>query len=308
MSDYVFISYSQNDVFKAKELADILIENGRKVWIDCIDLVNIQTDEDEDEITENAVLSSKFVAIITSPNALSDSLLKDEKKFARDHGKEVILVKIAPCDINKKMRWRRLTCIDLTLDRAQGIEYLLNKIEASTSDSSLQKKIVSTVDKTQTQNETNLEAHKSEPTVNSQNSGSSKETTTDGLSAIVQELRDDIKLYELTINNQIKSSYLGVKLLIACSILLILGLYFIPDLQALLDEGEEKLKYLTTAGGMIPSSLSTFSLNKIKEKKKRLLSLKTCDRKLSRMENGIINYSKEDILGLEDEVINYINA
>lgn len=304
MSDYVFISYSQNDVFKAKELADILIENGRKVWIDCIDLVNLQADEDEEEITENAVLSSKFVAIITSPNALSDSLLKDEKTFARDNGKEVVLVKIAPCDINKKMRWRRLTCIDLTLDRAQGIEFLLNKIEASTNDSSVPRKVVSTIEKTQTQHQSNLETNKSEPAVTDY----SKENNTDGLSAIVQELRDDIKLYELTINNQIKSSYLGVKLLITCSILLILGLYFIPDLQALLDEGEEKLKYLSTAGGMIPSSLSTFSLNKIKEKKKRLLSLKTCDRKLSRMENGMINYSKEDILGLEDEVINYINA
>ena len=68
------------------------------------------------------------------------------------------------------------------------------------------------------------------------------------------------------------------------------------------------VKYLSPVGGMIPSSLSTFSWNKIKEKKKRLSSLKTCDRKLSRMESGLIDYSKNDIIILEDEVLNYVNA
>ncbi len=297
MSDYIFISYSQNDALIAKELADTLIKKGKSVWIDYIHLANLKVDEDEDEIKEKAVLSSKFVAIITSPNALSDSFLKDEKNFARDNGKEVVLVKVTPCNINKKMYWRRLKCIDLTNDRDKGIESLLSKIDDSASGPIAPKETVSAVEETQNKLVENPEVVVSPKANNS-----------DGLAALVQELRDDIKLYELTMNSQIKSSYLGVKLLIACSILLILALYLIPELKSVLDDGEAKLKYLSPIGGMIPSGLSTFSINKIKEKKKRLSSLKTCDRKLSRMENGLINYSKIDILGLEDEVFNYINA
>jgi len=308
MSDYVFISYSQSDALKAKELADVLIEKGKSIWIDYINLANLQVDDDEDEITEKAVLSSKFVAIITSPHALNDSLLKDEKKFARDHGKEVVLVKVAPCDINKKMRWRRLKCIDLINDRTQGIESLLNKIGDSAISPPEPKKTVPVAENIKVQNEPTLDINKSDLAETATDNLISEDNSSDKLAAMLQELREDIKLYESTINSQIKSSYLGVKLLIACSVLLLLGLYLIPDLKAVLDEGEAKLKYLSPIGGIIPSSLSSFSLNKIKEKKKRLLSLKTCDRKLSRMEHGLIKYSKGDILGLEDEVFNYINA
>lgn len=299
-ADSVFISYSQNDSQKARELASTLTKRGGNIWIDSINLVNLQAGQDEEEIIEEAILSSKFVAIITSPNALNDSLLKDEKEFARGNGKEVVLVKIAPCDIKKKMRWRRLQCIDLTNNWNQGVDLLLSKMDVSEGSTSVT---------TEQTDDIVEEVKKREPVAKTQEPIPAQEPSVSGdLVSLVKELRDDIDLYELALNNQIKSSYLGVKLLIACSILLLLGLYLIPDLKALLDSGEENLKYLSPIGGMIPSSLSTFSLNKIKEKKKRLSSLKICDRKLSRMENGLINYTRDDILGLEDEVFNYVNA
>lgn len=288
-NDYVFISYSQNDAHEARELANSLLAKDTKVWIDLINLADLQPGQDEEELIEKAILSSKLMAIVTSPNALTDSFLKDEKQFARDNDKDVVLVKIAACNLNKKMRWRRLPCVDLISDRTKGLATLLDKLGGAHIKPSVSKTIEPKI--------VPLEKVVNTPT-----------NSSEILKNLIKELRDDISLYELNINNQIKNSYLGVKLLIACSVILLLSLYLVPDLKAILEGGEDNLKYLPPIGGMIPSSLSSFSLNKIKEKKKRLSSLKSCDRKLSRIESGLIDYSKEDILGIEDELFKYINA
>lgn len=303
LADSVFISYSQKDAQEALELAKTLKERGGNIWIDCIDLANIGVSEDAEELTEKAILSSKFVILITSNNALNDSFVKDEKQFARDHGKEVVLAKIAACDTAKKMRWRRLPTVDLTQNRAEGLSNLLHKIgvEVPLEDNTNKQTPRVAVEK-------GSDAVISTPAPKEEIIQTVEAPKPNDALSLLEELRTDIDLYEATLNNQIKSSYMGMYLLIACSIALLLGLYLIPDLKALLDSGEENLKYLSPIGGMIPSSLSTFSWNKIKEKKKRLSSLKACDRKLSRMESGIIDYSKNDIIILEDEVLNYVNA
>ena len=301
-ADSVFISYSQRDAKEALELANNLKEKGGNIWIDCINLANIGANADAEELTEEAILSSKFVLLVTSNNALNDSFVKDEKQFARDNGKEVVLAKIAPCDTAKKMRWRRLPTVDLTQDNTEGISQLIQRIGLDAADVKnvppTSKRVV--VEKSSERITASTPQETPEEKIETQVTG--------GALGLLKELREDIDLYEFSLKNQIKGSYMGMYLLIGCSIALLLGLYLIPDLKALLDSGEENLKYLSPVGGMIPSSLSTFSWNKIKEKKKRLSSLKTCDRKLSRMESGLIDYSKNDIIILEDEVLNYVNA
>ena len=78
--------------------------------------------------------------------------------------------------------------------------------------------------------------------------------------------------------------------------------------KEILEDAESNLKYLTTIGGLLPSTFSTFSYSKIKEKKKRLQGVDFFDRQVSRMQRGLIPSTKQHILDLEDEFLKYINT
>jgi hypothetical protein len=297
-TDAVFICYSNKDVDSANEIANSLKNSDVNIWIDTIN------GKDDDEIQE-AIKTARLFLIITSNNALTDETLKQEKDYARANNIERLLVKIEPCATDDKMRWNTLPCIDYSEDKKGGLQAILDKLN-------IESKIKQDITNPETEvipKSSSDEKATIKPIVEKVKTTSiSEESSTINNDELLNELSEDFDYYRFKMSNQIKSSYYGLGALVAASIILLVGLYFWDGLQEFMAKGEEKLKYLGTVGGLIPSTLSTFSISKIKEKKKRRDGIEDFERILSRMKKGLVSNSKEHILELEDDFIKYIKS
>jgi len=202
------------------------------------------------------------------------------------------------------MRWNTLPSVDYSTDNEAWLQTILSKLNINSENKEASELKQEIVEKSST-----IEQEKNTTEVNK----TSTPTNVEKKSVVenddlLNELSDDFEYYRFKINNQIKSSYYGLGALVAASIILLVGLYFWDGLQEFWEKGQEKLSYLGTVGGLIPSTLSTFSISKIKEKKKRREGIDDFERILSRMKKGLVPNTQEHILELEDEFIKYIKS
>jgi len=298
ITDTVFICYSNKDVDNANEIDKALKNAGVNTWIKTINGI------DDDDI-QVAIKSAKLFLIITSNNAFNDETLKQEKNYARVNNVDRQLLKIESCDTEDKMRWNTLPSVDYSANDDTWLQTILNKIKTSTEnneESSDIKRDVVTKSSASIEEENNVEVPKTPTTP------IKEEVPTTNVDEFLNELSEDFEYYRFKMTNQIKSSYYGLGALVTASVILLVGLYFWDGFQEFMEKGQEKLKYLGTVGGLIPSTLSTFSISKIKEKKKRRDGIDDFERILSRMKKGLVPNSKEHILDLEDEFIKYIKS
>ena len=301
-TDTVFICYSNKDVDRANEIANSLKSAGANIWIDTIN-------GKDDDLIQEAIISAKLFLIVTSNSALDDEALEQEKKFARDNKIDRFLVIIEPSNIDNKMRWNTLPSVEYSVNNEMWLQTILGKLNIKTELNKVEASVVAspirevvnkvTSDEEEIKNpESKIEA--TPPVV--------EQTSVVSDNELLNELTEDFEYYRFKINNQIRSTYYGLGALVAASVVLLIGLYMFDGLQQFMKEGQEKLKYLGTVGGLLPSTLSTFSLSKIKEKKKRRDGIEDFERILSRMKKGLVPSSKEHIIELEDDFIKYTKS
>jgi len=297
-SHAIFICYSKKDIDSANQIAESLKSAGVNIWI------KNRSGNNDDEIQE-AIKSSNLFLIVTSNSAIIDETLEQEKKFARDNDIDRLLVLIEPSDIENKMRWNTLASVEYSKENDVWLHTILEKLNIKTTHN---KTAVNPTKKADKKPKLDIEGIKN--TISIEDKSPEDIVTTSVISAdeLLNELGEDFNHYRCKINKQIKSTYLGLGALITTSIILLIGLYFFDGLHEFMVEGQEKLKYLGTIGGLIPSTLSTFSYSKIKERKKRRDGIEDFERILSRMKKGLVPKSKGDILALEDDFVKYTKA
>ena len=126
---------------------------------------------------------------------------------------------------------------------------------------------------------------------------------------LITELKEDIELYREELKGQITTTkilmFVGIGLAVIVSILMLI----FPELLIQLKDLSE---YLGTIAGVvsevIPLTLTTKSFSNIKTQKKKLKGLRAFEKDLHRMELGILPNSVEQIIGIEQEFIRYVNT
>ena len=288
-SGSIFIAHSDKDLNAALEIAQMLKKSGAEVWIESINLKNIGPQEDEDELIERAILSSALVLIVTSNHALTDDWVKNQKGLAKENGKMVVLAKVSACDVSKKLRWRNFPLIDFQKEKKSAIESILERAGISASE------IVEEVSEAETP--------VASPPPAKQEAEVSEET------AMIAELKDDFELYKFKLREQIKNSRFNKVLGISIGVVLVAVAIFIPDIVESIQGIQDKIQWAGGfVGGGLPTTFSGLNLNSEKVNKERLRGVQTFERRLSRMERGQINYTKNDLYALEDEFQIYIDA
>jgi len=299
-SESAFIMYSSKDSEAAAAFAEKLRNEGANIWIDTLDLLNLSEDQDEEEVMETALLSSKLVIVLTSKNALNDQFVRNDKRFAMANDKKLLLVTIEPCDLSKKMRWRNLPLVSLHKNEDEAIQKILSMVNVSQKAKASTKKAVPEKAMTET-NESVI----SEPT-------ESKDKPTADMfeKTLLNEIKEDIEFYKFKMQQQISQSkfysYLGIggAIVVACA-----AIFLIPDLVTKVTEVQDKIQWAGSLfGGGLPTTFGISSLTSTKEKKKRLEGVQLFERKISRIERGIVPLSKAEVLNLEDDFDMYINA
>ena len=294
-SEFVFIMYSNKDARSAQGFADKLVKAGANIWIDTINLADLSVDEDEEEVMETALLSSKMVVILTSKNALNDQFVRNDKRFARENDKKILLVTLEPCDLSKKMRWRNLPIVHFDTNEEEAIQKVLSMLGVKKA----------SVPDTKKARPKNGETDQIEPIKRPVK----KEADTAEI-AMLNEIKDDVEFYKFKMQQQISKSrmfaYLGIigAVVIACA-----AIFLIPDLVTKVTEVQDKIQWAGSLfGGGLPTTFGFSSINSTKEKKKRLEGVQLFERKISRFERGIVPMTKAEILALEDDFSLYINA
>ncbi|MCE2612500.1 toll/interleukin-1 receptor domain-containing protein [Flavobacteriaceae bacterium D16] len=298
-SGSIFIVHSDKDLNPAMEIAKMLKKAGADVWMESINLKNISPEEDEDELIEKAILSSELVAVITSKHALSDDWVKNQKGFASDNGKNLFLIKVAPCEADKKLRWRNIPITDFQSDKQAAIETILERVgisPAETKDVEAKSKS-KTLETTQTNH---ADASK-------EASAKSKDPSEE--SAMLEELKEDFEFYKFKLKEQIKNSRFNKILGVSIALVLVAVAIFVPDLVEAIQGIQDKVQWAGGfVGGGLPTTFSGLNLNTEKVNKERLRGVQTFERRLIRMERGQISFTKNDIFALEDEFKLYIDA
>jgi len=126
---------------------------------------------------------------------------------------------------------------------------------------------------------------------------------------LIDDFKDDITFYKEDLDNQIKSH--RIMLFAAIGIAVVLGgcLIAFPNLLKSVQEYSEHLGILAgLVTETIPVTFASKSFNKGKLIKKKLIGLRTFEKRLSRMEQGILPNTKENILMLEEDFVDYINT
>jgi len=298
-SGSIFIVHSDKDLNPAMEIAKMLKQAGADVWMESINLKNIGPEEDEDELIEKAILSSELIAIITSKHALADDWVKNQKGFASDNGKDLFLVKVAPCEASKKLRWRNIPITDFQRDKQAAILTILEKAgitPVETEDIEVKSK-----SKTLEKDQTNQTGATQEAIAKSANNSEE--------SAMLEELKEDFEFYKFKLKEQIKNSRFNKILGVSIALVLVLVAIFIPDLVEAIQGLQDKIQWAAGfVGGGLPTTFSGLNLNTEKVNKERLRGVQTFERRLIRMERGQISFTKNDIFALEDEFQLYIDA
>lgn len=299
-SGSIFIVHSDKDLNPALEIAQMLKKAGAEVWIESLNLKNLSPTEDEDEIIEKAILSSELVAIITSKHALTDDWVKNQKGLASDNGKNLVLVKVTPCDLTKKLRWRSIPSIDFQSDKDAAINTLLEMagitpIEVNTNPSEEDSVPAEPERK-------NVEEASVSESVQKKESASEE-------SALLDELQEDFEYYKFKLSERVKNSKFNKKLGITLAAVLVVLAIIVPEFFQSIEQIRDKIQWAGGMfGGVLPSSFSGLNLNSEKMNKERLRIFQNYERRLNRMLRGQMSYTKDDIFAFEDEVEDFINT
>lgn len=288
-SDSAFIIYSVKDSDFALDFAKKLNKAGANIWIDTINLTDLDEDQDEEEVMETALLSSKLVIVLTSNDALSDQFVRSDKRFARENDKKMLLVTIEPCDLTKKMRWRNLPVVNLEKNEEDGLQEILGMLNVVKGSEPATKE--------------------DDPKITEPKKPKMKQETTSTEMTMLADIKDDIEFYRFKMKEQIRSSKINMRVGIGLAIVILLGAFMIPEFVTAVQEIQDKIQW---AGGLIgtglPTTFSFSSLNSSKEKQKRLDGVQIFEKKILRMERGIIPTTQAELLALEDNFSLYMNA
>ena len=130
---------------------------------------------------------------------------------------------------------------------------------------------------------------------------------------LINDVREEMELYKEELISQIKSAKfnmrLGIGIAIVIFILFIVKPEFLENIMGKLKNLSENMEILgSLIGEGLPILFGVKSLNNSKEQQKRLKGVKVFEKDLSRMEEGIIANSEEQILSLEKDFSRYINT
>ncbi|QBA63815.1 toll/interleukin-1 receptor domain-containing protein [Muriicola soli] len=298
-SESVFIMYSSKDSRQAHEFAEKLIDAGASVWIDTINLRDISGELDEEEVMETALLDAAAVLILTSQNALNDQFVRNDKRFARENDKKMILVTLEACDLSKKMRWRNHKTIKYHENQETAIGEILDLFNF-TRKSAAAPEVEDVVSETPAARPEKVKSVTSKSNVQ----------IPDEERAMLNEVKDDIEYYKFKMKEQISKSkmyaYMGIG---GAVVIAVAAIFFIPELVTKVSEVQDKIQWAGGLfGGTLPTTFSFSSLNSTKDKKKRLEGVQLFEKKIARYEHGVLPVTKADILALEDDFGIYINA
>ena len=136
---------------------------------------------------------------------------------------------------------------------------------------------------------------------------------TDKQLILLKDIKEDMQLYKKEMESQIRAAKINMGIGIGIAAVLAFFLMVKPEFMGGI---MEKLDTITAKMGMmgsvvgegLPMIFGLKSFNSSKEQKKRLKGVRVFEKDLSRMEEGIIANSQEDILALEKEFSRYINT
>jgi hypothetical protein len=115
----VFFSYSRSDEALVLKIASALRRDGRRVWVDQLDIAKGARWDDE---VEKALKASSCLLAILSPAAVASQNVMDEVSYALGEKKKVIPVVARQCDI--PFRLKRLQFVDFAADYDKGYREL----------------------------------------------------------------------------------------------------------------------------------------------------------------------------------------
>ncbi|MDM0069694.1 TIR domain-containing protein [Variovorax sp. J31P207] len=123
-TEEVFFSYSRSDEALVLKIASALRRDGRRVWVDQIDIAKGARWDDE---VEKALKASSCLLAILSPAAVASQNVMDEVSYALGEKKKVIPVLSKQCDI--PFRLKRLQFVDFTGDYDKGYRELSSALD-----------------------------------------------------------------------------------------------------------------------------------------------------------------------------------
>ncbi|MDM0032823.1 TIR domain-containing protein [Variovorax sp. J22P271] len=118
-TEEIFFSYSRSDEALVLKIASALRRDGRRVWVDQLDIAKGARWDDE---VEKALKSSSCLLAILSPAAVASQNVMDEVSYALGEKKKVIPILAKHCDI--PFRLKRLQFVDFADDYDKGYREL----------------------------------------------------------------------------------------------------------------------------------------------------------------------------------------
>jgi len=125
---------------------------------------------------------------------------------------------------------------------------------------------------------------------------------------LISDLKNDIQFYREELQGQIRKTqwmiYIGIGIAALVGIVVyVIEPEFVKSVQSLTDN----MGIITgLIGETLPITLASKSFNNLKTHKKKLKGLRTFEKNIRRMEQGLIPNSKNDILILEEDFAEYI--
>lgn len=301
MTDSVFISYSNNDVDVANEIANTLKNNGINVWIDTIN-------GKDDIAKQEAIKSAKQFLIITSSNAINDETLVQEKDFARKNRVERILVKVEACDTDI-FRWDSLTSIDLSSNKEEGIKILLEKCGerkgvVKSTPQSKKDKVIEKVE--ETVQEQNIIVPKTPEAIKTTTSNSEDLLRKESL--LVSD--EDIDNVRSIVKNQLRGARNQTYIYIAGAVGLIILVLTNGSFKEMFSASKEEVdgaldfleKFYPGITAALPTVISGGSFKKLKEYKQNIALVNQIKSKRDRMKDAIATFSEPEIVKLEEDL------
>ncbi|NNF82525.1 MAG: toll/interleukin-1 receptor domain-containing protein [Flavobacteriaceae bacterium] len=120
----VFISYSRDDRPFIEKLVDSLKAEGIDVWFD----YHLLSGEDWDDALEDQIKACDHMIIVLSETSAASDNVKNEMRFALDHGKHIHPILYEPCSVPLSMR--RMHYIDFVkMGYDTGVSRLVTDIK-----------------------------------------------------------------------------------------------------------------------------------------------------------------------------------
>lgn len=125
-TEEIFFSYSRSDEALVLKIASALRQDGRRVWVDQLDIAKGSRWDDE---VEKALKASSCLLAILSPAAVASQNVMDEVSYALGEKKKVIPILAKPCDV--PFRLKRLQFVDFTGGYDKGYRELSAALDGS---------------------------------------------------------------------------------------------------------------------------------------------------------------------------------